>query len=370
MKIYAGNTRTLTTSDKPGCKEWGDIYNVLANSVVLVDRTQNVVTPFNVELYHKFVMPTDIRYFDDTFEQCCDRRALELYNLSRELDKPIYLLYSGGIDSTLALISLLKVIPENDRQRLIVSMNMTSVKEYPYMYYTHIRGKLKTVSSDSFSKAFDKSCIIVGGEHADQLFGSDIVNKLANVYDFDSVLQRYNRKNITDFFKSCGMEQGNSDIWFDIIDESCKDSPAPLSTVFDFLWWLNFNFKWQAVFFRLLIRCDKEHQQSIDQEFVDTYYHHFYSQDYFQLWSINNQDKKIKQEWSTYKFIAKEIIYDYTKDEEYKLNKTKLQSLYQLIQQKKTPQGLTTDYNFLYELDANELYVPNNSFIGKQVIFE
>jgi hypothetical protein len=366
MQIYAGNVRDLKTNNYPGVSEWGQIYNLLALNVLLIDRSEKITLPFNFKLYDKFKMPEMDTSFDLTYEQCCDRRATEIYELSKELDKPIYIFYSGGMDSTLVLVSFLKVIPENDRDRLVLLMNTNSIKEYPHMYYTYIRGKIKTVSSNNFSKYFDKSCILVGGEFNDQLFGSDIVKLVYQKYGFATVKMRYSREIITKLFLDVGMDSESANIWYDLLDESCKNSPVALVTVFDFLWWLNFNFKWQAVFFRLVIRCDKQYQSSIDDDFLNTYYHHFYGEEYFQLWSMTNQDTKIQDKWDTYKFLPKQIIYEFTNDAEYRDNKTKLPSLGLLFTQKRTPHALTTDFEFIDEFtlsDTESLYVPQNDFI-------
>lgn len=363
QELYMASTRTLQEYDAPPVHEWSGIYNVIASSVCMVDRTENVKIPFNVKLYDKYRMPTDMTECDLSYEQCCERRANELYELSKVLDKPILLFYSGGIDSTLMLITFFKVIPENDRERLTIMMDYESIKEYPLFYKQYIRGKLKTLPSASFDNYFNKQYIIIGGEHNDQLFGSDIVIAYANMFTFEEITQRYTRDNMTRFFINSGMTIEQSNIWFDLLDENCKAAPVAIVTVFDFLWWLNFNFKWQAVFFRMLMRCRSSSQSNVDQEFVDTYYHHFYSEDYFQLWSMNNHDKKIKDEWKTYKHLAKDLIYEYTQDADYRDNKTKSPSLYKLFTLRRTPKALTTDYNFIYDLEPEKIYVPDNSFV-------
>lgn len=363
IQIYAGNVRSLSSYDHPGVSEWANMYELLANNVVMVDRSEQIILPFNVKLYDKFKMPSLDINFDLSYEQCCDRRATELYELSKQLNKPIYLLYSGGIDSSLVFVSLLKVIPENDRDRLVLLMDSESIKENPNMYYTYIRGKHKTLPSVNFSNHFDRSCIVVGGEFNDQLFGSDIVKLVHQRYNIEKIKEKYSRENITKLFTDVGMTDAGANIWYDLVDESCKNSPVVLTTVFDFLWWLNFNFKWQAVFFRLLIRCDKEQRVNINQQFVDTYYHHFFGEEYFQQWSMHNQHIKIQDAWNSYKFLAKELIYEYTQDSVYRDFKQKLPSLGRMFMQKKTPHGLTIDFEFLETLDAESLYVPNNSFI-------
>lgn len=361
QQVYAVSTRTLTLLDQPTVREWSGIYKVIANSVCLIDRTEQIQIPFNVKLYDKFKMPTDLSG-ELTYEECCIRRAQQLYDLSKEIDKPIMLFYSGGIDSTLMLITFMKVIPENDRERLVIMMDYESIKEYPLFYKTHILGKFKTVVSSSFDRYFDKSHIIVGGEFNDQLFGSDIVLKFANMFSFDQITQRYTRENITAFFARCGMEDVQAHIWYELLDGNCKSAPVPIITIFDFLWWLNFNFKWQAVFFRMLMRCNTQSQNHIDQQFVETYYHHFYGEEYFQVWSMNNHDKKIKDEWRSYKHHAKELIYEFTNDADYRDNKMKTPSLYKLFVLRRTPKAITTDYEYVYDLQPEQLYVPDNSF--------
>jgi len=47
----------------------------------------------------------------------------------------------------------------------------------------------------------------------------------------------------------------------------------------------------------------------------------------FQLWSMNNPDSKIKDTMTSYKWPAKDYIFDYTKDSNYRDTKLKVGSL-------------------------------------------
>ena len=38
----------------------------------------------------------------------------------------------------------------------------------------------------------------------------------------------------------------------------------------------------------------------------------FYNTDDFRLWSLNNLDKRIKDTWPSYKWVAKDVIFDFT----------------------------------------------------------
>ena len=60
---------------------------------------------------------------------------------------------------------------------------------------------------------------------------------------------------------------------------------------------------------------------------MDKNFIHFFSAKDFQKWSISNHEFKIKETWKSYKYVAKECIYDFHKDEDYLLNKEKEQSL-------------------------------------------
>ena len=53
----------------------------------------------------------------------------------------------------------------------------------------------------------------------------------------------------------------------------------------------------------------------------------FYDDVDIQRWSIVNHDLKHKGTWQTYKWPSKEYIYNFTKDVEYRDNKTKYKSL-------------------------------------------
>ena len=61
------------------------------------------------------------------------------------------------------------------------------------MYKKYIRENLRYVTGEKLSTYFDGKKIIVGGEHNDQLFGTDLVDKLVRVVDIDRVFEPYSR---------------------------------------------------------------------------------------------------------------------------------------------------------------------------------
>lgn len=371
MELFLANCRhfldddplSITQNRFPGSTEWAEIYNLITTNTILVDRSQDIVLPYRFKLAEFNRLPTDLTNFDMTYAQCCDRRACELIEKSKRMNLPIYIFYSGGIDSTLMVISFLKNLEPTDLDRIVIVMSMDSIRENPNFYYNHIRNKLKIISSDRMSMLFNKKCLILAGEHNDQLFGTDVIAEFSRQFGFELIHEPYDRKLVTEFFMKVGMSENGANIWFDILDNHAKNAPCEIKTIFHFFWWLNFNFKWQSVFFRMLLRVEYDAREYVDQEFVETYFHHFYSEHYFQKWSMLNMHLKIKDNWATYKWLAKDYIYDYTKDEIYRDHKEKAPSLFKLFLQKDTPVALTSEYKYLYEVDPTEIYVPNNSFV-------
>ena len=78
---------------------------------------------------------------------------------------------------------------------------------------------------------------------------------------------------------------------------------------------------------------------------------------------MSNLDKRIKDTWKTYKWVCKDIIYDYTKDADYRDNKTKRASLAPLLQQQNSYHFIDESMRFWSELDPQEYYNPDNDFI-------
>jgi asparagine synthetase B (glutamine-hydrolysing) len=106
--LYIANCRSFA-----GCKRrqiWTGIYSVVGFNVSLVDRTERLRLPFRFDLYEPFRLPTDLRGFTDTYEDCCNGRAKEIVAIQQREQVPIALLYSGGIDSTLVLVSFAKLL--------------------------------------------------------------------------------------------------------------------------------------------------------------------------------------------------------------------------------------------------------------------
>lgn len=356
-KLLIAQSRVLE-SDKPDVKLWFEIFKLISLGVSLVDRTEQIKFPYNFHNY--FPMPTNLHGFNKTYAEVCVDRAKEFLELSKRLNKPILVLWSGGIDSTAVLVSFILAGATN--QDVIVSLNNLSMREHFKFYHKFIRGKFDIISSEGMCDYITGKYIVVGGEHNDQLFGSDIIHRVYVTYGMDLVFEPATEENIKKVFQTRQMSEPSMKIWYDLLKNHSKCAPTEIKTVFDFFWWYNFAFKWQSVFFRLLTRVSVYNRNIINDEFVRSYYHQFFVTDDFQKWSILNPDKKIGKTWESYKLAAKEFIFDFDHDTDYFINKTKYGSLSRVFRHRQVPEGLTSDFKFIDKLDPEIFYLEQNTF--------
>ena len=348
----------LVDNSKPDVSSWHEIFNLINLNVSLVDRCDKVIMPYNFK--NEFPMPRDLSNFNKTYNEVCVDRAKEIILKSKQLNKPILILYSGGIDSTAVVISFI-LAAEGDFSNIEVCLNTYSIRENPNFYYTHIRGKFKLTASENMLSLLNGDYIMVGGDFNDQLFGSDLYQIIINHKGMEYLYENYNRDNIVSIFEHVGMTTVSSNIWYTILDEQIRHTNlCEIKTIKDFFWWLNFSYKWQSVYFRLISRSTN--REILSKEFLNNYCYYFFNTPDFQKWSMLNPDKKIRDTWESYKITTKQLIFDYTQDQEYFDHKTKLGSLSKVFTQRDVPDAILNDYTVIYNINPEEFYLPNNSF--------
>lgn len=267
------------------------------------------------------------------YGQVCDKRAIELL----KLEGNIFVMWSGGIDSTGALVAILRNWPKKELERITVLCNSDSIKENKN-FFSIIAKNFKTENSTNKIEDFLKRGYVITGELGDQLFGSDIVGECVKRWGDESIKMPWQKiapLMFNEFHSGKGKNTYNN--YLEII----KESPFELKTVHDFFWWLNFTQKWQHVKLRTLGAKTWSDPKLYFPKLI-----HFYETEDFQIWSLHNQDKKIKDQWHTYKFTAKDYIIEYSKDQDYS-SKLKIQSLANLYIGNDFNWGIDEDWNFL-----------------------
>jgi len=355
-----GVMRDMDFTGFPGLATFSNYPKLYAAGSVPFDRTGTIKTPFKSG--HRFLIPS-LRPMKKTFEEICNERANELLARADRFDVRIYTLWSGGIDSTLALVSLLKNANAAQRKRITVLMSLESIRENGLFYENFIKGKLRTETSSSLPLVLGTRNILVSGEHNDQLFGSDLMAPLIVTHGPGIIRQKYDPTILIDHYaKSFEGDKKLAEFYVRLFEKLPPVCPIPIETMFEFTWWINFSLKWATVYYRTLTFTDPRNVSGITEAYSRDFYAPFYNTDDFQLWSLNNPDKRIKDTWRTYKWPCKEIIYDFAKDPVYRDMKKKVGSLSSFIANKRAYKAIDTDFVLYPEFDVDRFFTPDNDF--------
>ncbi len=360
--IYALPSAIGTPSnlEHPGMRRYSLFFKLYGNWTIPVDRTGTVAMP--VRTLSLFPIP-QFRPFSKTFEELCDERAIQVLAGAERLSTTMYVLYSGGIDSTCLLVSLLKHATPEQREHIVVLLSHESIVENPRFYDEHIRGKLRVGSSISFTELIGEDRYLLSAEHNDMVMGSEKIGKMMTQYGPESIYRPYNRETVAGLFSA--VLSGDTDMAYFYVDlfERIRDvAPVPIENNMDFLWWANFVVKWQSCFHYILLFTPPRNAHKVTQKYLDKRFISFYNTDEFQLWSMNNPDKRIKDTWKSYKWVCKDIIYKYNKDAEYRDNKTKKGSLLPLIGFNPPFRFIAENMRFSNDVQLEEYFSPVNDF--------
>ena len=292
------------------------IAHEIHNLWVPIDRSGTLPSPL------KLTAPTipSVGNFNQIFSDVADARAAALWAENKKLA----LFWSGGIDSTVALVGLLRTVPDGRLSDLTVHLNAASIEEYPEFYADKIKDKLTVSTIPSVIRPTDrvwaenvfastataeiakalKTSLVVTGELGDQCFGSA---GFAN--NPDKIAKTIDAHLSEDKFSSFRDE-------INTLNAAC---PIPVTAVTTMMWWWNFALKWSEVRFRSLTAVTDS------ADFANV--RHFFDTDDFQKWSIANDDLKIRDTIQSYKWTAKDYIHDFAGHDDYRDQKLKVGSL-------------------------------------------
>lgn len=231
-----------------------------------------------------------------SLQDCIDSRALDLTKESN-----LCLLWSGGIDSTLAFYALIDAnIPFE------VYANDVSVAEHPNLAKKIKTGHFKLAEWCDLKNATNatfKDKAVVTGEIGDQCVGSDHLLRMT----FDERSKDHKTKYTNSLLNVF------SETALDILNRKSM-------TVGEMTWAYNFFWKYDEV------------TQRITDQLYDIDLHHFFNTELFQSYAMTNYEKSTAFKKSTdYKLAYKEWIYNHDADDFYLKNKLKIGSLKRLL---------------------------------------
>lgn len=332
--------------DNHSYKLWTSIYKTTNPAVSIIDRSEYSDCPINYKILETSKIPTH-QYVNQTYEEIINARCQEILNL----DRPITVLWSGGIDSTLVIASLLKNFDKTLlNTKVNIALTLGSIIENPYFYRNFILPNFDLVSSELLPHhLYNNSRYIITGELNDQLLGKALMTDWNIKYGENSINNLIIPGQIAEFYVSKGLTDDEAEFWVNNICQSATSSNVILKSFADYFWWFNFCFFWQDTSMR--IYCLTPPHYANDFATGTNNCIHFYNAPDLQLWSINNPDLRKFVKWADYKKISKTLIYELDKNEDYLNNKLKKPSLGNIWLARNAYQGIDENFNLIKDLN-------------------
>lgn len=270
--------------------------------------------------------------FNLSFTEVTDQRLHELWK--KYPDKKWLILWSGGIDSTVILASVLKNLSKEDLTKIDVACNRISVYENPQFFYNHIVPNFNLIDSTHLRLNQDTldQYYVFTGEIADQLYGGHAsrlnINEKRLLADWRNSADQL----ILYLQNSAGASASKQSVataqWlYENIKNNINSVDVPIETCYDFFWWYFFNYVWVAIKLRPL-HYQSYHTKELIVKYLDNFIIWFESDNY-QHWSMNNNKIGIKYggNFGDRKLASSQYIHDFDKDYYYFKYKTKSESL-------------------------------------------
>ena len=258
-----------------------------------------------------------------SFEQVSDQRCINLR--TTHWHKPWVILWSGGIDSTVMMTSILRNISSSDFKNIQVWCNRASVYENPKFFLDHIQPNFEVISDRDTNK-FRRDVFVFAGEtgymlglekykiHAEQS-GVDGLGRNLQWADSRDHLVAYLQKNTR---STSPVEFAN---WlYNALAENIRSTGLPVHTVREWWWWLIFNQNSACCLMQHMDQfCFRKQHSSYLENFVPWFY-----SDEYHAWAVHNLDKIAVME---NKSLGKQYIHTVLKDQCYLDFKMKLASI-------------------------------------------
>jgi hypothetical protein len=335
------------------------MFDLFSPNLSFHDRSGKISTPINTVTLDICKLPAyDVKFSKD-YVEICQFRARKLLDHAIETNQKLTVLYSGGIDSTTILVSLLMTATQDElNKHVLILLSDKSIKENPNFYYTYIIKNFKCASSYNFNRYLGApGYMLINGEGNDQLFGSAVLYNFKDHYGNEIMSQPITKDLMIELINFRLNDMEKSLALAAVLEKLFVNTLVPLPTVFHRFWWINFTLKWQCVYLRLLAWSQSRYRSNI----VPGYnYSTFFHDEDFQLWSMKNSDNLIPSSWTDYKWHSKKMIYDFNKDQDYYLNKSKLGSLSSLCDLKKPLKAIDSEMRFHDEYPTNIWNIDND----------
>lgn len=278
-------------------------------------RVHRIATPWPIATTSSPI-PT-VTQVDPNINNVFDSVAENLVKSALVSNKDVYLLWSGGIDSTAILVALLRNNNREFLKRLTVVHSNDSIRENAYFYRYFIHGQIRTVDIADFLITGEnyKNMLLLDGDAGNQVFGC------ATIYNLyyrqpDLLNQPWNQvSNLVDIIA------GGSELVLDLLQESVAHAPFEISTVYDLLWWSNYNFKWDEVLHRAMYYYTQHLSPAQSRDFFKNNLFRFFEDADIQRWAIVYREQRRELAQLHPKWPVKNYIYQFDKNDLWFANK-------------------------------------------------
>lgn len=260
-----------------------------------------------------------ITHNETRFDVVLESIAEEFCQQVLQSGKTPYLCWSGGVDSTAILVSLLKVGSLEFLKKLVVLYNTNSINENSYFYYNFIENRLTAEDIDDFKITGENynKIMIIDGEFGNQIMNHNYCTNLIYSGRYDLLDDPWKtNKELSTLLFNVDNEFSNQ-----LILDSVPHSPVPVETGFDLLWWMNFNFK----FDNIVLRKIEPYTHNLTAEQTETFWNEglvrFFTHPDMQIWSLLTTNQRREGLKITPKYVPKKYIFDFDHNEFWFYNK-------------------------------------------------
>lgn len=287
-----------------------------------------------------------------SFATCSYNRIDEIIkNFETSGKKKLVILYSGGIDSTL-IVALLVAHPDwiNLKDQVLLAFNEDSQLENPDFFREFILPNFghNLISSNNFYAIINNTDnLCVTGECADNLFGSLTLKSYMDATgNYKSIHTPFEKESLVWLLDKTVYHRDERE---KMLRDLVAAAPVPINTNHDFLWWLNYAMKWQAVKYRMSMHSPTAEQA----EYMAANVINFFDSEDYQRWALYTTEEKVGGKWNSYKLPAKLLINEIWPNQKYLRFKTKWPSL-------PTITRYNNAWGFLWQDDNGKLVATKN----------
>lgn len=167
--------------------------------------------------------------WQDRYFSTIDAVANSVYNTAGS--RTINLLFSGGVDSTAVYVALAKHPKFKEfveAGRFIISLTSISIQEYPELFYREILPNIPIQPLDYNKSMLDNNMLVVNGDLGDFIIGN------SDAFGFDDI-------NLMDHYSEITKIIQQKELWEynELCSCALKKSPFEITSVNQFLWWIN-----------------------------------------------------------------------------------------------------------------------------------